>query len=160
MKKRTQKPVMLMLLAGALALTLCGCVKETEAPDNTGMEDTADEESAEDTGTQKPEEASVLGDVQEIGEGQFVISEVFEEELEDGALMATLVTNEDEMNLITVFYDEDTVFYKRTIKDGGASYEDSKSAAKELVKGATVKLWGGYEGESFHASDVQIVEVL
>lgn len=55
---------------------------------------------------------------------------------------------------------EDTHIYQRTIRDGGASYEDSESSFEKLEKGMEVNLKGSYEGDVYLASEVQIVDVI
>ena len=64
------------------------------------------------------------------------------------------------MELVTVVWDENTRFVKRTIKNGGADYEDSESSPEALEAGAMAELQGSYEGEVFRASQVRLTETM
>ena len=66
----------------------------------------------------------------------------------------------EKLETLKVLCDENTRIYKRTIRDGGASYEDSESSFENLKKGMEVNLKGSYEGDAYRASEVQIVDVI
>lgn len=102
------------------------------------------------------------GDVYEIGTMQFVVNEitVIKGEGDTEIMVVGAPGNEADMNLITVAYDEDTRFYKRTIRNGGADYEDSDASPEDLAERMTAEMKGNYEGDVFHASEVQLVEVI
>lgn len=61
---------------------------------------------------------------------------------------------------ITVVYDENTVFEKQKIWNGGANHEEKPATAANLQKGFTADMWGSYEGDVFHATVIRIVEVI
>lgn len=123
----------------------------------------ADKE-AENANAQKNEEP--IGEITTLGDGQFTIKEFDQETGEDGSeiLASPAEGVEDEagteLDTLTVLCDENTRIYKRTIRDGGASYEDSESSFEKLEKGMQVNLKGSYEGDAYRASEVQIVDVI
>ena len=138
---------------------------ENESPEGSKTEDpkaSSDKSTEQTDGTPAQEEASLCGDVYDLGNQKFILNKATVEEDENGTEIAvmTIPSEESSMSLVTVSYDDATEFYKRTIRDGGASYEDSASSADELTKGTSVELWGSYEGEIFHASQIQIVDVI
>ncbi|NBJ94056.1 hypothetical protein [Parablautia muri] len=52
---------------------------------------------------------------------------------------------------LTVLYDEDTLFYVRTILGDGSSYEDADGAAGDMTEDMRVEITGRYEGKKFRA---------
>lgn len=191
MKKNVWNRIKLFALAGFMSLALLGCggtggTKEgtptqEEQPEDLNSKDkvspdsgeeqpespegnTDPEKQADNTGTQ--DEESPLGEITELGDGQFTIKKFYQETLEDGSQLvgspAEGAEDEGEMEFgsLTVLCDENTHIYQRTIRDGGANYEDSESSFEKLEKGMQVSLEGSYEGDVFHAAEVQIVEVI
>lgn len=138
---------------------------EEQTTSEDGTEDVQQEDSS-DGEKNVPEEAAdieeLMGDIQRIGEGQFVVAEIYQETMDDGSelMVVDASGNEENMNLITVVYDDSTVFFKRTIRNGGADYEDSEAAADDLEEGLTAEMEGSYEGEIFHASRIKLIEVI
>ena len=57
-------------------------------------------------------------------------------------------------------YDDNTIFEKQKIWDGGASHEETEGSAADLQKGFTAEMWGSYEGDVFHATAIRIAEVI
>lgn len=168
-------------LAGALGLGICGCGTgdASSASGNAGQQETVQEETVqeetaqedmtqglsgqqEETQTNSVSESGepdLSGEIREISDQTFVLNEIIEEEGEGGTEIAALPLDEAEMNLITAVWDENTRFTRRTIKNGGADYEDSESSPEALETGAMVNLWGSYEGDVFRASQVRLTEV-
>ena len=163
-------------LAGALGLGICGCGTggASSASGSTGQQEAVQEETAQEDMTQgrsgqqeetqtkstsESEEPDLSGEIREISDQTFVLNEIIEEEGEGGTEIAALPLDEAEMSLITAVWDENTRFTRRTIKNGGADYEDSESSPEALETGAMVNLWGSYEGDVFRASQVRLTEV-
>lgn len=152
-------------LAGAFALGICGCGTgdASSASGNAGQQETVQKERVqEETQTNSVSESGepdLSGEIREISDQTFVLNEIIEEEGEGGTEIAALPLDEAEMNLITAVWDENTRFTRRTIKNGGADYEDSESSPEALETGAVVNLWGSYEGDVFRASQVRLTEV-
>lgn len=107
-------------------------------------------------------ESDLYGDIYEVGEKQFTVTEVFTDTLEDGGevMVAKAPGAEEESLKITVVYDENTAFEKKKIWDGGASHDEKEGSAADLQKGFTAEMWGSYEGDVFHATAIRIVEVI
>lgn len=191
MKKNVWNRIKLFALAGSMSLALLGCggtggAKEEdpvqeEQPEDLNSEgkempeggeeqpespegNTEPEKQADNTGAQ--DEEAPLGEITELGDGQFTIKKFYQETLEDGSQLvgspAEGAEDEGEMEFgtLTVLCDENTHIYQRTIRDGGANYEDSESSFEKLEKGMEVSLKGSYEGDAFRATEVQIVEVI
>ena len=163
-------------LAGALGLGICGCGTgdASSGSGSAGQQEAAQEETAQEDMTQgrsgqqeetqtnsvsESGEPDLSGEIREISDQTFVLNEIIEEEGEGGTEIAALPLDEAEMNLITAVWDENTRFTRRTIKNGGADYEDSESSPEALETGAMVNLWGSYEGDVFRASQVRLTEV-
>lgn len=156
MKIRWRKIFAILGTAGALSLAVYGC------GDTTGTEAVAPEEQ---TGENPEGEAALeelSGDILEVGDGTFTVAKIHEETLENGSELAAVsaVGSEEEADRIAVRYDEDTVFQKRTIRNGGADYEDTEASAEDLALDLTAEMKGSYEGETFHASEILLVEVI
>ncbi|MCI8745911.1 MAG: hypothetical protein HFI25_09565 [Lachnospiraceae bacterium] len=144
--------------------------KESEAPVNedeqskNAQENTDSQKQADGTGTQDAE--SPTGEITELGDGQFTIKKFYQETADDGGEILSSPAEGAEgdggtdFDSMTVLCDENTRIYKRTIRDGGASYEDSESSFENLKKGMEVNLKGSYEGDAYRASEVQIVDVI
>lgn len=107
-------------------------------------------------------EVDLYGDIYEVGEKQFTVTEIYTDTLEDGSGIMVMGApgTEAESPKITVAYDDNTVFEKQKIWDGGASHEEKEGSAADLQKGFTVEMWGSYEGDVFHATAIRIVEVI
>ena len=107
-------------------------------------------------------DADLCGDIYEIGDKQFTVTEIFTDTVEDGGEIMVMGApgTEAESPKITVVYDENTVFEKQKIWDGGASHEEREGSAADLQKGFTAEMWGSYEGDVFHATAIKVVEVI
>lgn len=183
MKNRLKKIMTVLGMVCTMSLTVYGC-GESEAPVAGQAESAGDSEAAlngesagnvEGTGSvesagnadgdsaEKPAELQELaGDIQEIGQGTFIVNEIYQETMGDGSeiMVVGAPGNEEDMNLITVLYDADTVFTRKKIWNGGADYEDFEASADDMATGMTAEMEGTYEGDVFHASRIQLVEVV
>lgn len=157
--------MMLIGILSVLSTAVYGCSGNTEETE-TGQQEREEEPEEAAGDLEHAAESSALeelsGDVYEIGTMQFVVNEitVIKGEGDTAIMVVGAPGNEADMNLITVAYDEDTRFYKRTIRNGGADYEDSDASPEDLAEGMTAEMKGNYEGDVFHASEVQLVEVI
>lgn len=108
------------------------------------------------------EDKDLYGDICEIGDMQFTVTEIYMETGENGGeVMAGLAPGaEEESPKIMVVYDENTTFVKQKIWDGGANHEEREGSAADLQKGLTAEMNGSYEGDVFHATEILIVEVI
>ena len=108
------------------------------------------------------EEGDLLGDIYEIGDGQFTVTEIYTESNDDGSVTMVSVAegSEGASPKITVSYDENTVFEKQKIWDGGAGHGEREGSPSDLQKGFTAEMWGSYEGDVFHATAIKVVEVI
>ncbi|NBK90484.1 hypothetical protein D5278_00525 [bacterium 1XD21-13] len=186
MKRNVWNQIKLLALAGVISLTLLGCGGTDDAEDKAPVQEeqqeplsTGDKEGEPDasqdntdagkqvdnTGSQDEEEP--VGEITELGDGQFTMKKFYQETGEDGSMImaspAEGADGEEEMEkleTLKVLCDENTRVYKRTIRDGGASYEDSESSFEKLEKGMQVNLKGSHEGDAYRATEVQIVEVV
>lgn len=104
----------------------------------------------------------LYGDIWEVEEGRFKVTEIYHEETEDGGEVSVGVSEEaaGEEPKITVVYDENTTFVKQKIWDGGANHEEKEGTAEDLEKGLSAQMKGSYEGDVFHATEILIVEVV
>lgn len=139
--------------------------KRETSEEGTDTKENADSKKpADDAGAQSEEEP--IGEITDLGDGRFTIKKFYQETLEDGSGMLVSPAegaegeSEMEQEMLTVLCDEDTRIYKRTIRDGGASYEDTESAFENLEKGMEVNLKGNYEEDGYRATEVQIVDVV
>lgn len=106
------------------------------------------------------EDKDLYGDIVEIGENQFTVTEIHMETLDTGEIMVSSAPETEESPKITVTYDENTKFVKQKIWDGGAGHEEKEGTAADLEKGFTAEMNGSYEGDVFHATEIRIVEVI
>lgn len=189
MKRKFVKCMMGICVIGMMSLGVYGCgaeggseeavSAEAENPEESEeknespktkpqeTEDGAEEESEEERSekdsqeTSDMQEESLLGDIREIGDGQFRVVEAITGETEDGGkTMIVAAAGAEVTDLKTVVYDENTVFTFQTIWDGGARHEEREGSADDLAEELTVDMKGFYEKEVFHATKIQIVKVV
>lgn len=103
----------------------------------------------------------VVGDILELGDGQFTMVAAVTEEEEDGSLVMAAPAagiDDPDFDKVTVTYDADTDIYIRTIYDNGARHEDTDASVADLAKDAMVLVWGAYgeDGKTIHAEQIQI----
>lgn len=172
MKNRLRKTVSGIGCICMMSLMVYGCgdsrenymlqqTEETAAPIQEKSAEKPVEEQSQDRETETANSSleELAGDIQDIRDSTFVISEVVETEDND-AQVAVIVVDEDMMNLIAVHYDENTKFSKRIIRDGGADYEDAEATSQDLAKGLLAEMKGMYQGEEFYAFEIQLIEVI
>lgn len=140
MKNQSKK---ILLLAGVLwmALTVWGCGDSRET---SAQADAAQEQASE---------VSVSGKILKLGDMQFNVKADNKVVKEDGT-----IESRGNGHKLTILYDEDTIFYIRTIRDNGNSYEDADAAAGDMAKDMRVDITGSYEGKKFHAAQVQMMK--
>ena len=154
MKKDWKKQMKIAVLTVLLSLSLAGCGKEKKPEPEAKVPEAA---------ASAGEAESLTGDIREVGDGTFTVVKALEKEAEDGGEILAVPAGEDlseEEDVITVSYDENTVFEKQTIWDGGAKHEETEGAPQDLEKGRMAVMSGYYEGQVFHASKVCVVEVV
>lgn len=107
-------------------------------------------------------EPDLIGDIKEIDGMQFTVVEAKTKETEDGDIIIAPSADGDDSDFakVVVVCDEDTVFYTRTIYDGGERHEDSDAVIGDLAVGSFVDVWGSYEEDVLHAKTIQITEVV
>ncbi len=130
-----------------------------EAKEQETEEKNPDADASTQAGTEE-----LYGNILEIGEKQFIVSEItVTTEVVGGSEAEVMVVGapgNEEINKITVVYDEATVFTKRTIWDGGEHYEDAAATGESLAVDLTAEMKGSYEGDVFHATEIRLVEVI
>lgn len=170
---KTRKILLITGLLCAMSTGAAGCGRMKEA-DSTAIDAEKiaqdEEEQAENTGEMPGDKEAenlqeLYGDILEIGDRQFTVSEITLTKTKEGGgeaevMVSTAPENDEMINKITVAYDENTVFTKQTIWDGGARYEETEAASADLQKDLTAEMKGSYEGEVFHADEIRIVEVV
>lgn len=99
---------------------------------------------------------TVEGDVESIGEGDFVIARIYTGSLKDGGdIMVAGADGAEDKELITVRYNDEVKVSVRTSTDGMTSTE-REGSVEELEKGSNVTLTGSWEGEIFRADEISI----
>ena len=187
MKNRWKKIIMILGICSSMSLVVYGCGKDASAgsdetlpvEDVSGQNDETDTSSGEsgasggsdasdedisgqsDAPSDTSAQEELCGDITEVaGDGKFVVNKIYTEELDDGSGVMIVGSNEVDMELITISYDENTEFIYQTIWNGGADHEEKPSSPDALAAGLTADMKGYYEGEEFHAMYIQLVEVV
>lgn len=180
MRNRLKKAVMLIGTAGMLGMAVYGCggtetEPESRQEESEGAEaepESRQEENEGDAAEAGPQAESaesssdmeeLAGEIRELRTMQFTINKITQmTDEESGAEIMVIGApgNEEDMELITVVYDENTKFDKRTIRNGGADYEDTDASPDDMEKEMTAEMKGSYEGDVFHASEVRLVKVI
>ncbi len=108
------------------------------------------------------EEEHIIGEIQEIGDGFLILNRYHEENLEDGGmlLMSPEEGSDVDKELVTVFFEDGTLYSHLTIRDGGDSLEETEANPDELAAGIEVTVNGKQEEDGFHASKIQVMEVV
>ncbi len=111
--------------------------------------------------SRKEGDEDLVGDIKELGDGQFTVVAAITEELDEGVLMIASPGpdgDDSDFDHVTVIYDEDTDIYIRTIYGNGERYEDADASAEDLSKDSMVLVWGSYgdDGTTLHADQIQI----
>lgn len=141
MKNQLKKVMMLAGVVCILVLSVCGC--------GNSLETSADPDNSQETES----EVSVSGKISKLGEMQFDMKADNKVVKEDGT-----IESKGKGHKLTVLYDEETIFYIRTIYDDGSSYEDKDATVGDLAKDMRVEITGCYEGKKFRAVQVQMMK--
>lgn len=108
-------------------------------------------------------DADFEGTVWKMDTNSFYIAPGDAEILENGEILAIGASTDAEIpdsDLVQVVFDENTHFYIRTIYDGGARYDDTDAAFKDIEKDQSVSLKGSFENDIFHAAEIRISKVV
>ncbi len=98
---------------------------------------------------------TVEGEVRDIADGSFVISQIYTGTMENDELIAVMPLEGEEENLITVNYSNDVKVTVRISTDGMTSTERAGSI-EELEEGSNVTLTGSWEGDCFRADTISV----
>ncbi len=104
------------------------------------------------------------GIVKSVGENSMVVNRIHNYVEQNGGTAAVAIavegTEDSELELITVYFSENTRFIVRTVKNGGvngdADAEDEDGSISSIQENNNVKMTGSYEGADFHAESVVI----
>ena len=101
------------------------------------------------------------GDIKELKDGQLTVVEAITAKSDNGGdIMVGPGSGDDsEFNMISVTYDENTLFAIQTIYDGGARSEMSEATAVDLASGQFIRVWGSSSGSGLKATQICIVKV-
>lgn len=108
-------------------------------------------------------DADFEGTVWKMDTNSFYIAPGDAEILENGEILAIGASTDAEIpdsDLVQVVFDENTHFYIRTIYDGGARYDDTDAAFKDIEKDQSVSMKGSFENDIFHAAEIRISKVV
>ena len=134
---------------------------EPETPSDEPSAPDLESESAEGSASRKEGNEDLIGDILELGDGQFTVVASESEETDDGgAILAGPAEGSDGSDFarVSVTYDEDTDIYIRMIYDNGARYEDTDGSAEDLSRDDMVLVWGtcGAGQTTIQADQIQI----
>ena len=161
MKRTWKRQIRILGMAALCSLVLAGCSQKKE-PEPEGTVEGSQEPAQEENPVSRDLE-SLTGDIREVGDKTFTMAKVLVDETEDGGMVAAAPAGDEfteETDMITVSYNENTVFEKQTIWDGGARYEEDEGSSQDLEKGRTAEVSGYYEGQIFHAERIRVIEVV
>ncbi len=104
------------------------------------------------------------GIVKSVGENSMVVNRIHNYVEQNGGTAAVAIavegSEDSELELITVYFSENTRFIVRTVKNGGvngdADAEDEDGSISSIQENNNVKMTGSYEGADFHAESVVI----
>lgn len=104
------------------------------------------------------------GTVKSVGENSMVVNRIHNYVEQNGGTAAVAIavegSEDSELELITVYFSENTRFIVRTVKNGGvngdADAEDEDGSISSIQENNNVKMTGSYEGADFHAESVVI----
>lgn len=162
------------------AICILGALATGCSPNPAPATKTVAEDTGNGAGTQKPQEnaggkwhvlepeiaaavdADFMGKVWHIAEGAFSIAETNVKLLDDGSIASSSPSSNAKIpdsQLVHVIFNDDTLFYIRTISDNGESYEDTEAGFGDLREHMSVEMKGSFEKDVFHATEVRIVKV-
>ena len=134
---------------------------EPETPSDEPSAPDLEAESAEGSASRKEGNEDLIGDILELGDGQFTVVASESEETDDGAAILIAPAEGSDVSdfaQVSVTYDEDTDIYIRMIYDNGARYEDTDGSAEDLSRDDMVLVWGtcGAGQTTIQADQIQI----
>lgn len=135
---------------------------------NTTQPDTASDDTQGKWHVYPPDVAAAVdadfeGTVWKMDTNSFYIAPGDAEILENGAILAGVASTDTEIpdsDLVQVVFDENTHFYIRTIYDGGARYDDTDAAFRDIEKDQMISMKGSFENDIFHATEIRISKVV
>lgn len=159
-----------------MALLLClsvGCsekepeetpivIENIQDTGETAEEEKPKEETKEESHIVMPDEGEehLSGNVRDLGDNSVIISKIFIEESEDGSGDIIYLPGEGDQNeeLVTVNFTDDTEFHYWVIQSDGGDIDMRESSFSEIKKDIGLEMYGNYDGSVFIASKV-IIEV-
>ena len=141
MNNQLKKMALLGSILCMMALAVWGCGSSWEMSADAGSSQKAESE------------VSVSGKISKLGEMQFIMKADNKVVKEDGT-----IESKGNGHKLTVLYDEETIFYIRTIYGDGSNHEDSDAVAEDMAEKMRVEVTGCYEGKKFHAVQVQMMK--
>lgn len=132
---------------------------EASAPDSQAESEEGG--SGEGSASRKEGNENLVGNILELGDGQFTVVVNESEVTDEGAAILTGPADGadgSDFAQVTVTCDEASDIYIRTIQGNGASYEDTDGSFDDLSKDDMVLVWGTYGagGTTIHADQIQI----
>lgn len=97
---------------------------------------------------------SISGNVESVGNGSFVISQINTSKASDGSDLA--IKSDEEITLITVNYTETTEFVICSSSDGGKTSSETTASSQALANGKHIMLEGAWNQNDFTAQKVTI----
>lgn len=168
----TDKPVVDLPASAASGNSETSQTEQTQNNADTDNSDTTPDTVSDDTEGKwhvyPPDVAAAVdadfeGTVWKMDTNSFYIAPGAAEILENGEILAIGASTDAEIpdsDLVQVVFDENTHFYIRTIYDGGARYDDTDAAFKDIEKDQSVSLKGSFENDIFHAAEIRISKVV
>lgn len=141
MNNQLKKRILLAGIVCMFSFSIYGCGNSQETSINVDESQEADSE------------VNVSGKILKLDDMQFTMKDYGKVVKEDGT-----IESKGNGHKVTVLYDEDCIFYIRTIQDDGMSYEDTEAAAADMAENMDVEITGYYEGKKLHAVQVQIIK--
>ena len=140
-----------MILFGTvciLSTMIVGCGSGSESAVKT-EENQADEISPKESNDTPLE--GVDGSAEETQENTVKI-------LDDGSLSYSSPSSNADLpdtELIHVFFEEDTIFYMRTMDGSGENHEDKEAGFQDLKEHMSVEMKGSFKNDEFHATEIR-----
>ena len=103
-------------------------------------------------------DADFLGKVWKMEENSFFIAEKKVKILDDGSLSYSSPSSNADLpdtELIHVFFEEDTIFYMRTMDGSGENHEDKEAGFQDLKEHMSVEMKGSFKNDEFHATEIR-----
>ena len=128
---------------------------ESQAPDAAG-----DDNSTEVPGTSASPKEELSVHVESVGDHSVVGNKIsIEPGIVEGSQIAVVGSGGDDQALLSVYFDDNTSYIYRIIRDGGADVETHDGSFSDIKEGFILNMTGRYEGEDFRAEEVEIHDV-